>query len=62
MPMLRELGMTGALQRLQHLCDESLERVPPCAGREELRALIHRWSARLMPQTHTHAVTAAAAR
>jgi len=59
---VHELGMTGSLQRLQDLCDESLERVPPCAGREELRALIRRWSARLMPQTHSHAATAAAAR
>jgi len=59
---VHELGMTGALQRLQDLCEESLERVPACSGREDLRDLIRHWSARLMPQTRTHAATAAAAR
>ena len=59
---VHELGMTGALQRLHSLCDESLDRVPPCTGRDELRALIRRWSASLAPQPRPVATTIAAAR
>ena len=46
----------------RHMGEESLERVPACSGREDLRDLIRHWSARLMPQTRPHAATAAAAR
>ncbi len=58
---VHELGMAGALRHIQELCEESLDRVPECTGREDLRALIREWSQRLLPRTRPQAATAAGA-
>lgn len=59
---VHELGIAGALQRIQHLCEESLDRIPACVGRDDLSALIRHWSHSLMPRAQAHADTVAALR
>ncbi len=48
---VHELGLAGAVQRMQHLCDEGLARVPECEGREAILELLRDWSARLLPES-----------
>jgi len=58
---VHELGMTGALQRMSDLCDEVLARIPPCAGRHELVALIRGWTLALVPPSRRAAAAAMSA-
>jgi geranylgeranyl diphosphate synthase, type II len=46
----RELGIEGAVSRLQGLLDSVMACVPPCAGREELQALLLTQAARFLPK------------
>lgn len=45
-----ELGLAGALEHLQHLLAQAMDRVPACAGRGELIALLRRWASQLLPE------------
>ena len=58
---VHELGLAGAIERMQALCEESHERVPECVGRHHLVDLLRRWSAQLLPQPRPVAVSAAGA-
>ena len=44
-----ELGLAGAIQRLEHLVAGAIESIPPCAGAGELRAHILLEAAGLLP-------------
>lgn len=46
---VRELGHAGALARLDALCDEVVDRLPACAGRQELMMFVRDWQARHQP-------------
>lgn len=54
---VHELGLAGAVRHLGELVEQALERLPACAGRHELVALIRRWSLQLLPQP-AHAAAA----
>ena len=44
-----ELGLAGAIQRLEHLVAGAIDSIPPCAGADELRAHILLEAAGLLP-------------
>ncbi|MCS6890797.1 MAG: polyprenyl synthetase family protein [Rhodovarius sp.] len=46
---VRELGVAGALARLQALTEAAIAAIPDCAGREELEAIIRGQARRLLP-------------
>lgn len=46
---VRELGLHGAVRRLERLVDGAIESVPACPGAVELRALIQLEARRLVP-------------
>jgi geranylgeranyl diphosphate synthase, type II len=45
----RELGIDGAIKRLDHLVSGALASIPPCPGRDELQALIRQEADGLLP-------------
>jgi geranylgeranyl diphosphate synthase type II len=45
-----ELGIAGAVQRLEHLVAGAIEAIPPCPGAAELRAHILMEAQRLLPK------------
>jgi geranylgeranyl diphosphate synthase type II len=45
-----ELGVEGAVQRLEQLVADAMASIPPCAGAAELRALIRLEARRLLPK------------
>ena len=48
--IVTDLGLTGALQRLEALVGEACVAVPPCPGASELRTLIRTEAVRLVPE------------
>ncbi|WP_206931020.1 polyprenyl synthetase family protein [Roseococcus thiosulfatophilus] len=48
---VRELGLRGAVARLEALADAAAAAVPPCRGRAALGALIREGARRLLPKT-----------
>jgi len=46
----RELGIAGALKRLDDLADQAVAAVPPCPGRVELRTLVRMEARRFLPK------------
>ena len=46
-----ELGLRGAVARLEGLIEEAIASIPPCSGASHLKALISSESKRLMPQS-----------
>jgi geranylgeranyl diphosphate synthase type II len=58
---VHELGMTGAVAHMQRLCEECLDRVPECIGRDDIVALIRDWSNQLLPQPRPLAAAAVGA-
>jgi geranylgeranyl diphosphate synthase type II len=58
---VHELGTSAALQRMSHLCDDVVDRIPDCVGRRQTVELIRDWSAQLVPPPRTLAVSAARA-
>lgn len=46
----RELGIDGAVQRLEQLVREGMESIPSCPGAADLRALIMLEASRLLPK------------
>lgn len=46
----RELGLAGAVQRLQQLVADAIDAIPPCRGSGMLRELILLEAARLLPE------------
>lgn len=48
---VRELGLKGAVKRLEELADLAVEAIPPCPGRAELGALMRQEARRLVPKT-----------
>ena len=46
----RELGIAGAMARLEHLVADALDAVPACTGEMELRTLIRLEARRLVPE------------
>ncbi|MCZ8132035.1 MAG: polyprenyl synthetase family protein [Steroidobacteraceae bacterium] len=51
---VHELGLDGAVRRLDTLVAAALEAVPPCAGAQELRALVLAQAVRLVPRHLRH--------
>jgi geranylgeranyl diphosphate synthase type II len=51
----RELGMHGALQRLEYLVAGAIDSIPACPGADELRAIIMTEAAGLLPEKFRHA-------
>ncbi len=47
---VRELGLRGAVARLEALAEQAAAAVPPCRGRAELGALIREGARRLLPK------------
>lgn len=47
---VRELGLRGAVARLEALAESAAAAVPPCRGRAELGALIREGARRLLPK------------
>lgn len=47
---VRELGLRGAVARLEHLAEAAAAAVPACRGREALGALIREGARRLLPK------------
>jgi geranylgeranyl diphosphate synthase type II len=47
---VRELGMRGAVARLQALVGEAVDSIPPCAGAKPLRELVRLQATRLAPK------------
>ncbi len=52
---VRELGLDGALGRLDRLMGEAVAAIPPCPGAAELRELILRYGASFLPAGLAHA-------
>lgn len=48
--VVRELGLSGAVARLEALAEAAADAVPPCPGRAALGALIRREARRLLPK------------
>jgi geranylgeranyl diphosphate synthase type II len=48
---VRELGLRGAVARLEALAEAAAEAVPDCRGREKLGALIRQEARRLLPKS-----------
>ena len=48
---VRELGLKGAVKRLEELADLAVEAIPPCPGRDALGALMRQEARRLVPKT-----------
>jgi len=48
---VRELGLKGAIKRLEELAEAAADAIPPCRGREELGALMRHEARRLVPKT-----------
>lgn len=46
----RQLGLEGALARLDRLVAEAEAAIPPCPGADELRSLVRRQAHRFLPQ------------
>lgn len=47
---VRELGIGGAMARLQDLIDHAVQLIPPCPGEAQLRALIQKETRRFLPK------------
>ncbi|MCB1519061.1 MAG: polyprenyl synthetase family protein [Hyphomicrobiaceae bacterium] len=45
-----QLGLRGALTRLEGLLSEAMEAIPPCEGQTELRGIIRAQATRLVPK------------
>jgi geranylgeranyl diphosphate synthase type II len=45
-----ELGIAGAVERLEHLIQTAMESIPPCPGEAELRELVRLQALRLAPK------------
>lgn len=46
-----ELGVVGAVKRLEHLVAEAIASIPPCRGAADLRTLVHDEAKRLLPKS-----------
>ncbi|WP_158807584.1 polyprenyl synthetase family protein [Beijerinckia sp. L45] len=46
-----ELGVAGAVKRLETLVGEAIASIPPCRGAADLRALVHAEAKRLLPKS-----------
>ena len=46
-----ELGLAGAITRLERLVVQSIDSIPPCKGAADLRALVHHEARRLVPKS-----------
>lgn len=53
---VRELGIPGAVNRLETLVAEAIESIPACSGADGLRAVIQMESQRLLPQEFVRCV------
>ena len=47
---VRELGIEGAMARLEDLIDHAVDLIPPCPGETQLRALIQKETKRFLPK------------
>ena len=47
---IAELGIPGAVRRLESLIADAMNSIPPCPGEEELRELVHTQALRLAPK------------
>ena len=54
-----ELGLSGAVARLESLVGEAIAAIPPCPGAADLRALVHSEAKRLLPKSLVKSRTAA---
>lgn len=52
---VRQLGMDGALRRLERLIAEAVGSIPPCPGAVELRTIVRTQAERFLPQELTRA-------
>ena len=59
--MVRELGVRAAIHRFDQLVAGTAEAIPACAGAEQLRALVHVESERLVPKAWARRVDRMAA-
>ncbi len=48
---VRELGVEGAVARLEGLVKQAIDSIPPCRGAADLRALVHHEAHRLLPKS-----------
>jgi geranylgeranyl diphosphate synthase type II len=46
---VRELGLDGAVQRLEQCIEKGVDAIPPCAGRDLLIKIVQKQSARFIP-------------
>ncbi len=48
---VRELGVEGAVARLESLVKQAIDSIPPCRGAADLKALVHHEAHRLLPKS-----------
>ena len=46
-----ELGLKGAVERLESLVGQAIHSIPPCQGAADLKALVHHEARRLLPKS-----------
>ena len=51
---VRELGLDGAVKRLERCIEKGLDSIPPCRGRDLLREVVQQQSNRFFPQGVKH--------
>ncbi|MEK9543543.1 MAG: polyprenyl synthetase family protein, partial [Luminiphilus sp.] len=51
---VRELGLDGAVKRLERCIEKGLDSIPPCKGRDLLREVVQQQSNRFFPQGVKH--------
>jgi geranylgeranyl diphosphate synthase, type II len=51
---VRDLGLKGAVQRLEYLVDSAVRSIPPCEGDDQLRQLVRLQATRLVPKRLAH--------